>query len=135
MISFLLSFFKTKAQLQLEIVFLWKQLEILSRTDKKFKIRKRDRLFFTFMKRIFANWKSSLIIIKPGTVIKWHRKGFKLYWEWKCRNNGGRPKIPQEQINLIKRMSKENPFVPIQNLVRLQNNDFSLKTLFLFFLN
>jgi transposase InsO family protein len=61
------------------------------------------------MKRIFSNWKSNLIIIKPGTVIKWHRKGFKLYWKWKCRNNGGRPKIPQEQINLIKRMAKENP--------------------------
>jgi hypothetical protein len=61
------------------------------------------------MKSIFSNWKSSLIIIKPATVIKWHRKGFKLYWKWKCRNSGGRPKIPQEQINLIKRMAKENP--------------------------
>jgi hypothetical protein len=61
------------------------------------------------MKSIFSNWKSSLIIIKPETVIKWYRKGFKLYWEWKCRNNGGRPKIPQEQINLIKQMAQDNP--------------------------
>jgi hypothetical protein len=61
------------------------------------------------MKRIFANWKSSLLIIKPETIIKWNRKGFKLYWRWKCRNNGGRPKIPIEQINLIKQMAKDNP--------------------------
>jgi hypothetical protein len=61
------------------------------------------------MKSIYSKWRESLVIIKPETVIKWHRKGFKLYWRWKCRNSSGRPKIPQEQINLIKRMAKENP--------------------------
>ncbi|MCX6173916.1 MAG: helix-turn-helix domain-containing protein [Ignavibacteriales bacterium] len=49
------------------------------------------------------------MIIKPATVINWHRKGFKLYWKWKSRSEGGRPKIPQEQINLIKQMANENP--------------------------
>jgi len=61
------------------------------------------------MKRIFSNWKQSLVIIKPGTVIDWHRKGFKLYWRWKSRHHGGRSKIPKEQIDLIKQIAEENP--------------------------
>jgi hypothetical protein len=84
-------------------------LEILNRDSKKSHVKIKDPLFFVFMKSIFSKWRESLIIIKPETVIKWHRKGFILYWEWKCRNNGGRPKIPQEQINLIKQMAQDNP--------------------------
>ena len=106
---FCLDYFKTQSKLQLENVYLRKQLEILIRSNRKIKIKNQDRLFFVFMKSIFSYWKSSIIIIKPETVIKWHRKGFKLYWRWKCKNNGGRPKIPQGQINLIKRMAKESP--------------------------
>ena len=109
MLKLLLSLFKSRTQLQLEIVFLRKQLEILNRTPKKIQIKTRDRFLFVFMKRIFTNWKSNLIIIKPETVISWHRKGFKLYWRWKSRHHGGRPKIPKEQIDLIKQMANENP--------------------------
>ena len=61
------------------------------------------------MKSIFINWKDRLVIIKPATVIKWHRKGFKLYWKWNSRHHGGRPKIPEEQIDLIKQIANENP--------------------------
>ena len=61
------------------------------------------------MKSIFSNWMISLVILKPETVIKWHRKGFKLYWTWKSRLDGGRPKIPKEQIDLIKQMAEDNP--------------------------
>jgi putative transposase len=61
------------------------------------------------MKRFFSLWKESLVIIKPETVINWHRRGFKLYWKWKSNCNGGKPKIPAEQINLIKRLAEENP--------------------------
>jgi len=63
------------------------------------------------MNTIFNIWRESLIIFKHETVIKWHQKGFKLYWKWKCRNSKGQPKIPQEQINLIKQIVKENSFI------------------------
>jgi len=109
LLIFYFSFFKSQSRLQLENIYLRKQLEILKRSNRKIKIKNQDRFFFLFMKRIFANWQSSLLIIKPSTVINWHRKGFKFYWRWKCRNSGGRPKIPQEQINLIKKMAKDNP--------------------------
>jgi putative transposase len=74
-----LCYFKTQSKLQLENVYLRKQLEILNRSNRKIKIKNQDRLFFVFMKSIFNRWRESLIIIKPETVIKWHRKGFKLY--------------------------------------------------------
>lgn len=109
LLIFCLDFFKSQSRLQLENIYLRKQLVILKRTNKKFQIRNRNRFFFVIMKTIFNRWRESLIIIKPETVIKWHRKGFKLYWRWKCRNSGGRPKIPQEQITLIKKMAKD-PF-------------------------
>ena len=108
LLIFCLGFFKTKTQLQLEIIFLRKQLEILNRSNNKIWIKNRDRLFFTFIKSIFSNWKSSLIIIKPETVIKWHRKGFQLYWIWKSKRKG-RPRIETEIIQLIKQMAEDNP--------------------------
>jgi putative transposase len=58
---------------------------------------------------MFSSWKSTLLIIKPETVIRWHQHGFKLYWRWKSRSALGRPRIPQEQIDLIKQMANDNP--------------------------
>jgi putative transposase len=108
-LHFFLNFFNSKIQLQLENIYFLKQLEILIRNNKKSEILTGDRFFFLTMKNIFLRWKENLVIIKPETVIKWHRIGFKLYWKWKSRNDGGRSKIPQEQINLIKQIANKNP--------------------------
>jgi len=108
-VLFCLRFFKSRIQLQLEIVFLRKQLEILARTSAKPRLTPSDRFFFSILTGIFSAWKGSLLIIKPETVIRWHRQGFRLYWRWKSRSALGRPKIPQAQINLIKQMASENP--------------------------
>src|ERR1035437_4661773 len=109
MIHLLLSFFKSKAQLQLEIIFLRKQLEILNRSNKKIQIRNRDRIFFVFMKNIFNRWKESLIIIKPETIIQWHRKKFYQHLMKKSKNDAGRPRAPKEVIKLIKQIANDNP--------------------------
>jgi len=109
LLSFCLGYFKSRTQLQLEIVYLRKQLEILTRTSPRPRLRPSDRFFFSVLADIFSSWKSTLLIVKPETVIRWHQQGFKLYWRWKSRSALGRPKIPQEQINLIKRMANENP--------------------------
>jgi hypothetical protein len=58
----------------------------------------------------FSSWKETLLVLKPETVIRWHREGFRLYWRWKSRSEPGRPKIPQAQIDLIKQMANDNPF-------------------------
>ena len=101
--------FKNKIQLLLEIAMLAKQLEIYKRTDPKLKISRIDRMFFSLMMDWLSNWKERLFIVKPGTVIKWHRTAFRYYWRWKSRQKGGRPKISSEVINLIKQMANENP--------------------------
>jgi len=108
MIHLLLSFFKSKAQLQLEIIFLRKQLEILKRSNKKIRIKNRDRLFFVFMKTIFNRWKESLIIIKPETIIRWHRKKFYQHLIKKRKPDAGRPRAPREVIKLIKQIANDN---------------------------
>ena len=108
-VLFCLRFFKSRIQLQLEIVFLRKQLEILARTSTKPRLKPSDRFFFSILTDVFGSWKETLLIIKPETVIRWHRQGFRLYWRWKSRSALGRPRIPQAQIDLIKQMSHDNP--------------------------
>ena len=113
MFKSLLLFFRksitSNLQLKLEIVFLTKQLEIYQRTDPKLKINRTDRIFFSILKDLLSNWKEKLFIVKPDTVIKWHRSAFKFYWRWKSKPKGGRPKVSREVIALIKQMSNENP--------------------------
>jgi len=65
-------------------------------------------LFCVCLSKGWTDWSSCLAIVKPETVIAWHRKGFKLYWRWKSRKVG-RPEIDTEIRNLIRRMSLENP--------------------------
>jgi transposase InsO family protein len=56
----------------------------------------------------WARWKDTLVIVKPETVVAWHRAGFRLYWRWKSRTRGGRPRITQEIRVLIRRLAQEN---------------------------
>ena len=100
--------FKTKIQLLLEVAMLAKQLEIYQRTDPKLKIKRTDRMFFSIMMDWLFNWKERMFIVKPETVIKWHRTAFKFYWRWKSQHIGGRPKVSKEVIALIKQMANEN---------------------------
>lgn len=71
---------KTRTQLILENIFLHKQLEIYQRNNPKLKISGTDRMFFSFMKGILFNWKERLFIVKPNTLIKWHRTAFRIFW-------------------------------------------------------
>ena len=108
LLLFFIKSFTTNLQLKLEVIFLTKQLEIYQRTDPKLKISRIDRMFFSLMMDWLSNWKERLFIVKPGTVIKWHRTAFRYYWRWKSQHKGGRPKVSREVINLIKQMAKEN---------------------------
>ena len=106
---FLQKTFKTNTQLKLEILVLTKQIEILHRSNPKLKVKRFDRLFFGLMMDLLSNWKERMFIVKPETVIKWHRTAFKFYWRWKSKSKGGRPKVTREVINLIKQIANENP--------------------------
>jgi hypothetical protein len=67
-----------------------------------------DRLFWTTLRRVWSRWADVLVIVKPETVIGWHHDGFRLYWRWRSRPQGGRPKITTEIRALIRRMGEEN---------------------------
>ena len=75
----------------------------------RFKFAKSDRLFFTLLYRLFPSVLKAMTIVRPDTVVRWHRAGFRRYWRWKSRGRGGRPAIESDLRVLIRRMSIENP--------------------------
>jgi putative transposase len=99
----------SRLTLAVENLALRQQLAVLNRTVKRPQLRERDLLFWVMLSRLWKDWQEVLIIVKPNTVVKWHRQGFRLYWRWKSKAPIGRPQIDQEIRELIKRMSRENP--------------------------
>src|SRR5713226_4777655 len=90
------SSFRARASLQLEILAPRHQLLILGRANRKqrLELSAADRTLWVWLSRFWPGWRSALLIVKPETVIAWHRKGFRLYWTWKSRVPNGRPLIP-----------------------------------------
>ena len=72
-------------------------------------LRNIDRLVFVWLYRLFPSILNAITVVKPETVIGWHRRGFRAYWRWKSRRRGGGPRIDREIHDLIRRMNKENP--------------------------
>jgi transposase InsO family protein len=108
-VSIVVSPFKTRARLEAEIIMLRHQLNVLRRRDpSKPKLAVADRLLFVWLYRLFPSVLNAMTIVRPDTVIRWHRAGFRLYWRWKSRTRGGRPKIPEEIRRLIREMSLAN---------------------------
>jgi len=98
-----------RAELVAENFALRQQLAVLSEKKRRPRLRKRDRIFWTWLSRFWSNWRSVLVIVQPETVVRWHQQGFRLYWRWKSRSRKpGRPKIDAEIRKLIQRMSREN---------------------------
>ena len=116
MIAFLILFlhvlvspFKTRARLEAEIALLRHQLNVLRRqAPLKPRLTVADRLVFVWLYHLFPAVLNAVTIVQPETVIRWHRTGFRLYWRWKSRSRGGRPKIPGEIRRLIREMSLAN---------------------------
>src|SRR5215472_2540130 len=101
---------KSRASLQLENLALRHQLGVLRRSVKRPKLTSADRLLWTWLCEVWSDWRSALVIVKPETVIGWHRRGFRLFWRWKVRRGQpGRPPVPKGVRELIRKMSRENP--------------------------
>jgi putative transposase len=103
-----LAFFRTRGQLAAEILALRHQLGVLRRSVKRPRLTNVDRGLWVLLSRTWARWNDTLIIVKPATVIAWHRTGFRRYWTWRSRHKGGRPGIDPEVRALIKRMANAN---------------------------
>jgi len=101
---------RRRATLQAEILALRHQLLVLQRSNRhRIRLSSGDRIFWVWLSRLWSDWRSALVIVKPETVIAWHRKRFRLYWAWKSRHRDGRPSVSKEVRDLIRRMSLANP--------------------------
>ncbi len=104
--------FRSCASLEAENLTLRHQLNILRRrSPKKLPLSNIDRLVFAGLYRLDSGVLNALTIIKPETLIRWHRAGFRSYWRWKSRPQGGRPKTELEVRQLIREMSIANPLL------------------------
>jgi hypothetical protein len=101
---------KSRARLEAENLVLRQQVIVLSRKSaSRVRFRNPDRLIFVWLYRFFPSILNAITVVKPETVIRWHRYGFRAYWRWKSRRSSGRPRIDREIRDLIRRMGKENP--------------------------
>ena len=101
-------FFRNRSDAALEVLALRQQLAVLKRKRPRPVLNRLDRLFWTTLRSLWSRWADVLVIVKPETVVGWHRAGFRLYWRWRSRPRSGRPKITEEIRLLIRRMAEEN---------------------------
>ena len=102
-------FFRSRSDTALEVLALRQQVAVLKRKRPRPKLNSWDRLFWTTLRQCWSRWPDVLVLVKPDTVVGWHRAGFRLYWRWRSRPRGGRPKITEEIRALIQRLAQENP--------------------------
>jgi len=102
--------FRSRASLEIEILALRHQLNILRRKSLRRPILGSiDRMVFVGLYGLAPDVLSALAIVRPETVIRWHRAGFRLYWRWKSRPRGGRPKVPLDVRQLIRDIKMRSP--------------------------
>ena len=94
----------------LENLALRHQLLVLQRSVVRPHLSRWDRILWVWLSRLWTDWRASLVIVQPATVLAWHRRGFQLYWRWRSRASSvGRPRLDPELRQLIRRMARENP--------------------------
>ena len=104
------AFLRSRNSLGLEILALRQQLSVLKRKNPRPRLSPWDQVFWVFLRRVWSRWAEVLVVVKPETVVRWHRAGFRLYWRFLSRRKeSGRPRISSELRQLIERMARENP--------------------------
>ena len=101
---------RSRRDLALENLVLRHRLQVALRTNPHPRLRAVDRVLWVWLRHYWPEgWREHLRIVRPETVLRWHRKGWRLYWTWKSRTRLGRPRLSLEVKALIGRISKENP--------------------------
>jgi putative transposase len=101
---------RSRAALHLEILALRHQLAVLNRSGPpRLRLTAADRMLWAWLSQAWSAWRPALILVKPETVLTWHRRGFRLFWTRKSRNRTGRPAVAPEVRALIRRMATANP--------------------------
>jgi hypothetical protein len=101
---------RTHTDLALENLALRQQLVLLRRRSKRPQFGRLDRLFWVWLSRQWAGWREALHVVRPQTVIRWHRQGFRAFWTWKSRRGRvGRPRVSRELADFVRTMALANP--------------------------
>src|SRR4051794_12069595 len=109
-LTILVSPCRSNARLEAENAVLRHQLLVLRRKCRaRVRLTNFDRWIFVQLYRLFPSVLQVLHVIRPETLVRWHRAGFRSYWRWKSRNRGGRPQIDTDLRALIRQMTLENP--------------------------
>ncbi len=109
-IAYCRAFFIGRHRLGLEVAALRQQLVVFKRKQPRPHLCDLDRTFWVALRRLWPGWANALIIVKPDTVVSWHRAAFRLFWRWRSRPKRlGRPSVSVEIQQLIRRMESENP--------------------------
>ena len=104
------SLVRARAALHLEVLALRHQLLVLERSQRRrVRLTATDRLLWVVLSHLWRGWRTALVLVKPQTVVDWHRRGFRLFWTWKSRRRTGRPTVPADIRALIRTMSQANP--------------------------
>jgi hypothetical protein len=102
------AFFRSRGEQTIIELALRQQLAVYAQARPRPRLTSPDRAFWIALHQLGPRWKEVLVIVKPETVIRWHRKGFRLYWRALSRRGPGRPRVPQEVRELIRRLAFEN---------------------------
>jgi transposase InsO family protein len=106
----LLDLFRSRTSLEAEVIVLRQQLNVLRRSaPKRPTLSMFDRLIFAWLYRLVPAVLDAVAIMRPETIVRWHRAGFPTFWRWKSRSRAGRPQMPLEIRQLIRDISLANP--------------------------
>src|SRR5215207_6097927 len=102
LVTFARALVSSRAELVAENLLLRQQLAVLTRpTRKRPRLQPLDRAFWALARHLQRDWRQHLLIVRPETVIRWHRRGWKLFWRWRSRPHVGRPRLNREVRELI----------------------------------
>src|SRR5438132_7244499 len=101
---------RTRTDLTLENLALRQQLALLPRRSKRPQFGRLDRLLWVWLSNHWSGWQEALHLVRPETVIRWHRQGFRAFWTWKSRRGRtGRPRVSSRLADLVRTMALANP--------------------------
>lgn len=102
--------FRSTSELAIENVALRQQLSTFVSEGRRPQVQLHDRLFWVALRRLWGRWTDLLVFVKPDTVVRWHREGFRKYWRWRSKSKTpGRPPLEARIANLVGKMAAENP--------------------------
>jgi Integrase core domain len=109
LLSTLARLFRGRHDLVVENLLLRHQLHVALRSRPRPDLKTRDRFFWLVARSLYPEWKRHVILVRPETVVRWHRRGWRLYWRWRSSHHLGRPRLSPEIRELIATMASENP--------------------------